>query len=82
MSSTERADTKVAARPLDVPDDVLAELDAEQRRTRAEALLGEPLDEVPEDVIAERDMEARLGHEEIRQRLTEGRPPAEEEPRS
>ena len=82
MSNTEPANANLAANRLDVPDDVLAELDAEQRRARAEPLLGAPLKEVPEDVIAERDMEARLGHEEIRQRLTEGRPPAEEEPRS
>ena len=38
--------------------------------------------EVPEDVLSERDLEARLGIEEVRQRLSEGRPPAEEEPRS
>jgi len=82
MSSTERVNPNLRARPLDVPEDVRAELDAEQRRTRAQPQLGAPLEQVPEDVIAERDLEARLGDEEIRQRVTEGRPPAEEEPRS
>ncbi len=83
MNSTKPLDTpSLPARPLDVPEEVLAELDAEQRRTRGEPLLAAPIEEVPEDVIAERDLEARLGHEELRQRLTEGRPPAEDEPRS
>jgi hypothetical protein len=69
-------------RAVDVPEDVRAELDAEQRRTVAEPVFGVPIEEVPEDAIAERDLEARLGQEEMRQRLTEGRPPAEDEPRS
>ncbi len=83
MNSTKPLNTpNLPARPLDVPEEVLAELDAEQRRTRAEPLTATPVEKVPEDVIAERDLEARLGHEDIRQRLTEGRPPAEDEPRS
>jgi hypothetical protein len=41
--------------------------------------IGEPL---PEDVLVERDLEARLSDEDEWQRLVEGRPPAEDEPRS
>lgn len=65
-----------------VPEDVRAELDAEERRLQPEAAPGVPLAEVPQDVLGERDREARLGHEDVRERLSEGRPPAEEEPRS
>ena len=82
MSSTEPPRADLAVRPSDVPEDVRAELDAEQRRTQAEPLVGVPAKELPEDVLAERDLEARLGGEHVRQRLNEGRPPAEEEPRS
>jgi hypothetical protein len=65
-----------------MPEDVRAELDTEQRRLQAEPQLNLPVEAVPEDVMSERDLEARLGGEELRQRLAEGRPPAEEEPRS
>jgi hypothetical protein len=65
-----------------VPEDVRAEWDVEERRRQPEPVLATPTEAVPEDVLAERDLEARLGHEELRQRLSEGRPPAEEEPRS
>ncbi len=67
------------ARPSHVPEDVLAEQDAEERRLRAEPVLGAPPEAVPEDVRAERDLEARLGNEELKQHLTEGSPPAEED---
>ncbi len=82
MSSTEPSTADLVVRPVDVPEDVRAELDAEQRRTQAEPVLGVRAEEVPEDAVAERDLEARLGREEMRQRLIEGRPPAEDEPRS
>lgn len=72
----------VLARPSDLPEDVRAELDTDERRSLAEAVLGVPAVELPEDVLAERDLEARLGAEETRQRLSEGRSPAEEGPRS
>jgi hypothetical protein len=65
-----------------VPEDVRAELDADERRLQPEATADVPPQAVPDDVLGERDREARLGHEDVRQRLTEGRPPAEEEPRS
>ncbi|MDQ6673994.1 MAG: hypothetical protein M3069_25160 [Chloroflexota bacterium] len=67
---------------VEVPDDVRAELDAEERRMQAEPVLASTADEVPEDVLSEHDREARLASEEIRQGVAEGRPPAEEEPRS
>jgi hypothetical protein len=41
-----------------------------------------PPAEIPEDVLGERDLEARLSYEDIEQRIAEGRPPAEEDPRS
>lgn len=82
MSSTKPVTANLAPPAIDMPEDVLAELDTEQRRVTAEPLVGAPVDTVPEDVLAERDLEARLGDEDIHQRLTEGRPPVEEEPRS
>jgi hypothetical protein len=82
MSSTEPSMDEMRTRPVDVPEDVRAELDAEQRRTDAEPVVSTPIEQVPEDAIAERDLEARLGREDMRQRLSEGRPPAENEPRS
>jgi hypothetical protein len=63
----------------EVPEDVRAELDAEERRVRAEPGLGAPVEAVPEDVLAERDLEARLGSEEVRVQLTEGTPPADKD---
>jgi hypothetical protein len=44
--------------------------------------LEEPADLLPEDVRAERFREATLAEAELDQRAAEGRPPAEEEPRS
>jgi hypothetical protein len=83
MNSTQPAAiANSVARPLDVPEELIGELDAEQLRKRPEPLIAMPVEQVPEDVIAERDREARLDQEEIRQRLAEGRPPAEDEPRS
>ena len=54
----------------------------ENQQVRRLPVLAAPPGAVPEDVLAERDLEARLGHEGLRQHLSEGRPPAEEEPRS
>ena len=71
-----------ADQALDVPEDVRAELDTEQRRIEAEPDLYVFVDDVPEDVVAERDLEARRGDEEMHQLLNEGRPPLQEEPRS
>ena len=82
MTSNNPSGADLFATRVDVPEDVRADVDAEYRRTRAEPVLGAPIEEVPEDAVAERDLEARLGEEEIRQRLIEGRPPAEDEPRS
>ena len=83
MSNTEPRPPDLSAGLGEVPEDVRAELDAEARRTQAEPPLpAAPAEQVPEDVLSERDLEARLGTEEVRQRLSEGRPPAEDEPRS
>ena len=81
MTSPERGRPVQPVGPAAVPEDVRAELDAEGRRRQPEPVPRTPAEAVPEDVLAERDLEARLGHEELRQRLSEGRPPAEEEPR-
>src|SRR5207248_2379350 len=87
-ANTTREVTMSSMEPLvqgsHVPEDLRAELDAEVRRLQPELLPRRvPPEEVPEDVLAERDLEARVGSEEFRQRLSEGRPPAEEEePRS
>ena len=45
MSSTEPSMAELGARPVDVPEDVLAELDAEQPRTRAEPVVSLPNEE-------------------------------------
>lgn len=83
MTRPEPRPADLAARATDVPEDVRAEQDAEERRVRAEPVLEAPVETVPEDVVAERDFEARLGGEEVRQQLAEGSPPAgEEEPQA
>ena len=81
MSSPDLPVPELWARPVDIPEDVAAELESETRGVLAEPELPGPADLVPEDVLSERDREARLG-QEVRQRLSEGRPPAEDEPRS
>jgi hypothetical protein len=43
------------------------------------AAMAEP---VPEDVLSEEDRQARVASQDLQLRLTEGRPPAEEEPRA
>ena len=65
-----------------VPEDVRAELDADERRLLAEP--GETVASglVPEDVRGELDLEARLAGEELRESLESGTPPLEEDPRS
>jgi hypothetical protein len=65
----------------EVPEDVRAEEDAEDRVATA-ALIGSPADEpLPDDVLAERDREMRLAQEELRLRQAEGRPPDLDAPR-
>ena len=82
MSSLEPRVPGLWAPSADIPEDVAAELESETRRVLAEPELPGPADLVPEDVLRERDREARLGQEEVRQRLSEGVPPIEDEPRS
>jgi hypothetical protein len=65
-----------------VPEDVRAKQDTDERRRRAEPVLGDALEELPEDVIGERDREARRAGQDMLDRRVEGRPPAEEGPRS
>jgi hypothetical protein len=79
MSRTEPRATELAIGSAEVPDDVRAEMDADERRVKAEPVLGAPAAEVPEDVLSELDREARLGHQEILRRLAEGEPPSDEE---
>ena len=69
----------------ELPDDVRAELDLEERRQGvvtgvppAAAAAAEP---VPEDVLSEEDRQARVADEDLQLRLAEGRPPAEEDER-
>ena len=81
MSNIEPRRPDFRVRSSDVPEDVRAELDAEVR-IQPELFPRVPAEELPGDVLAERDLEARAGSEELRQRLSQGRPPAEEEPRS
>jgi hypothetical protein len=61
----------------EVPEDVRAELDLEQRRQRnVTDAQGMAPELVPEDVISEQDREARLGTDDLQLRLQEGSPPA------
>ena len=59
-----------------------AAAEVEERRMQAEPVLPASRDAVPEDVLGERDVAGRFGQEEVRRRLAEGRPAAEEEARS
>jgi hypothetical protein len=65
-----------AAARLDTPEDVRAELDQPPSTVQRSP------EQVPEDVLAEQDREMRMAEEGLRQRLVEGRPPVEDEPRS
>lgn len=60
-------------KPIDVPEDVLAELDSQERRAGQVKL--PPSDRVPEEVRSELDHEARLTDEQQRIILEEGTPP-------
>jgi len=61
----------------ELPEDVRAELDREERRLRIPTEgLGASPGLVPEDVLSEQDREARLGTEDLQLRLQEGSPPA------
>jgi hypothetical protein len=61
----------------ELPEDVRAELDLEERRQRT-VTDGQGLapELVPEDVLSEQDREARLGTDDLQLRLQEGSPPA------
>jgi hypothetical protein len=64
----------------ELPEDVRAELDLEERRQGvARDGLSGALELVPEDVLSEQDREARLGTEDLQLRLQEGTPPAADE---
>jgi hypothetical protein len=65
-----------------IPEDVRAEQYLEARRAQGGAVLSEESEPLPEDVLAEWYMEERAARDEQIQRLAEGRPPVEEEPRS
>jgi hypothetical protein len=57
--------------PIEVPEDVRAELDTEERRTSPTT---SPV--LPEDVLSEQDRQARVADEIQRGQLTEGGQPA------
>ena len=64
----------------EVPEDVRAELDLEERRSGRASSVPPAPDMVPEDVRSELDHEARLAEEKMHVQLTEGQqPPADEE---
>ena len=66
-----------------VPDDVRAEVDAEERRRGVAASVdANPAapGAIPEDVLGELDLEARRAEMDLQARLSEGRPPAEDDP--
>jgi hypothetical protein len=67
------------ARASDIPDDVRADLDAEERRQRGDAAPPVVPAELPEDVLGERDLEARKGSSQVEQVLVDGGPPVEGE---
>jgi hypothetical protein len=63
-------------KPTEVPEDVLAEMDIEERRA-AIGSVPPPSVAVPEEVRSELYQEARRAGEEQRLELHEGRPPAD-----
>jgi hypothetical protein len=56
----------------EIPADVLAERDSEERRLRDEPLVAPETEAVPEAVLAERDEEARAADEELRRKQAGG----------
>jgi hypothetical protein len=67
----------------ELPEDVRAEIDLEERRQGVvtpapPAAAAEP---IPEDVLSEEDLQARVASQEQELHLAEGRQPAEEEDR-
>lgn len=79
MTNPETRRARLAVGPTDLPEDVRAELDTEDRRRRAEPAQATAAQAVPEDVLGERDLEARVAGEQIRQQIAEGTPPADED---
>jgi hypothetical protein len=67
--------------PVEVPEDVRADLDAETRRLGIEPTDTATADVVPEDVLAERDLETREGEAKLALSLAEGTPPEDGEDR-
>jgi hypothetical protein len=60
---------------IEVPEDVLSELDVEERRLSG-AARPPTADALPEEVKSELDREARVADEDLREQLVEGQPPA------
>jgi hypothetical protein len=60
---------------IEVPEDVLAEIDLEERQVAGPSP-APVTDVVPEEVRSELDHEARLADEALREQLAEGQPPA------
>jgi hypothetical protein len=61
----------------ELPEDIRAELDLEERRQRIPTEgLGASPELIPDDVLSEQYREARLGTEDLQLRLQEGTPPA------
>jgi len=65
------------ANPVEVPEDVLAEMDIEERRANGSVVSRMP-EAVPEEVRSELDHQARLADEEQRLQLAEGSLPGVE----
>jgi hypothetical protein len=67
----QRAEQGPLAQPVDeVPENVLAEQDIEDRKVGPEPLARPGLEtEVPDDILAERDLEARSAEEGLERRL-------------
>jgi hypothetical protein len=69
----------------ELPEDVRAEIDLEERRQGVVTTPGRPAaaaaEPVPEDVLSEEDLQARVASQEQELHLAEGRQPAEEEDR-
>ena len=67
--------TEISNPRIEVPEDVLSELDLEERRL-AGPVLPATADALPEEVKSELDREARVADAALREQLVEGQPPA------
>jgi hypothetical protein len=69
----------LTAKPIEVPEDVLAEMDTEERRQTGAGSPPPMPEAVPEEVRSELDHEKRLAGERALLQVAEGSPPVDDD---